>query len=1024
MMFRRESDSMQELHAVPSLPLAEAVRLVRDLYGLEVSAERWPAEYDQNFRVIDTSGNAFVLKVMHPSREESFLDLQCQTLEHLARHAPTLAVPRVHPTAKGELFTRVRLGSGDHWVWLLDFIPGKVLADARPRSSGLLERLGEMLGAMDRALQDFSHPAAARDLKWDLTQAMWVEKHLVAIPDRTRRERVGRVVERYRTEVVPRMPNLRKGVIHGDANDYNVLVSRHEGACDDSIGLIDFGDMHEGLIVAEPAVAATYALLCTANPLAAAASVVGGFHRALPLREEELSILFSLITMRLAVSVVNSALRKQSKSDDPYVTISEAPAWAALERLESVHPRFAHAVFRHACGWEPLPAAPRIRQWLTNHRDQFARVSEFDLRREPLQVLDLGIGSTLLGADPKHSEGAGRRRKIAEALAMAGVAAAIGRHDEPRWVPDSTEAVGKEDHEVDLATVHLGIDIFLDAGAAVHAPLDGHVHAVAAGNAANGLGAQVVLLHAPKEGIEFYTLYRHLVPTEQSVGQKVGKGTVIGRIASAEENGGDHPHVHFQLATDLLGDATTFPSMIPAAEGEVWRDLSPDPNLILGIPADRFPQAPSFSETLSRRRELLGGSLSISYRKPLRIVRGWRQHLYDDTGRPYLDVFNNVPLVGHSHPRIVEAVTRQLALLNTNTRYLHDTVLEYAERLTALMPPELAVCFFVNSGSEANELAIRMARTHTRAEDVLVLENAYHGNTGTVTDISPYKFEGLGGTGRKPWVHVAPVADDYRGCFRRGEPDLGSRYAQCVADILEHMHSEGRRVAAFIAESMPSVGGQIVFPDGYLAEVYKHVRAAGGVCIADEVQVGFGRLGSAFWGFETQHVVPDIVVLAKPIGNCFPLAAVVTTREIAESFNNGMEFFSTYGGNPVSCAAGLAVLDVLGEDDLQANARRVGEYLRDRLMDLQRTHTIIGDVRGMGLFMGVDLVFDRDTREPATLQAGWVVNRLRERGVLAGTDGPYENVIKLRPPLILMPDDVDLFVGVLDSVLQEDCFVG
>ncbi len=1023
MMRRRESDSMQELQTVPSISLDEAVRLVRDLYGLEVSAERWPAEYDQNFRVTDTSGNAFVLKVMHPSREESFLDLQCHTLKHLARHAPTLAVPRVHPTAKGELFTRAHPGSWEHWVWLLDFIPGKVLADARPHSSELLERLGETLGAMDRALQDFSHPAATRDLKWDLTQAMWVEEHLAAIPDRARRERVGRVIERYRSDVAPRLPKLRKSVIHGDANDYNVLVCRQEDACDRSIGLIDFGDMHEGLIAAEPAVAATYALLGTANPLAAAASVVAGFHRALPLRDEELAVLFPLITMRLAVSVVNSALRKRFKPDDPYVTISEAPAWAALERLESVHPRFAHAVFRHACGWEPLPAAARIRQWLTNHRDQLAQVLDLDLRREPLQILDLGIGSTLLGADPKHSEGAGRRRKIAEALAMAGASVGIGRHDEPRWVSDSTRSVGREGHEVDLATVHIGMDIFLDAGAAVHAPLDGRVHAVAAGNA-NGLGAQVEVLHAPEEGVEFYTLYRHLVPAELSVGQKVEKGTVIGRIASAEERGGDHPHVHFQLAADVLDDATTFPGMIPAAEREVWRDLSPDPNLILGIPADRFPQAPSFAETLSRRRELLGGSLSISYRKPLRIVRGWRQYLYDDTGRPYLDVFNNVPLVGHSHPRIVEVVTRQLALLNTNTRYLHDTVLEYAERLTAFMPPELAVCFFVNSGSEANELAIRMARTHTRAEDVVVLENAYHGNTGTVTDISPYKFHGPGGTGRKPWVHVAPVADDYRGRFRRGEPDLGSRYAQCVADILDHMQSEGRRVAAFIAESMPSVGGQIVFPDGYLAEVYKHVRAAGGVCIADEVQVGFGRLGSAFWGFETQHVVPDIVVLAKPIGNCFPLAAVVTTREIAESFNNGMEFFSTYGGNPVSCAAGLAVLGVLREEDLQANARRVGDYLRDRLLDLQRTHTLIGDVRGMGLFLGVDLVLDRDTRAPATLQAGWLVNRLRERGVLAGTDGPYDNVIKLRPPLIMTNEDVDLFIGVLDSVLQEDCFVG
>jgi 4-aminobutyrate aminotransferase-like enzyme len=237
---------------------------------------------------------------------------------------------------------------------------------------------------------------------------------------------------------------------------------------------------------------------------------------------------------------------------------------------------------------------------------------------------------------------------------------------------------------------------------------------------------------------------------------------------------------------------------------------------------------------------------------------------------------------------------------------------------------------------------------------------------------------------------------------------------------LQQARASGRHVACFIAETLPSVGGQIVFPHGYLAEVYRHVRAAGAVCIADEVQVGFGRLGSHFWGFETQSVVPDIVVLGKPIGNGFPLAAVVTTREIASSFANGMEFFSTFGGNPVACAAGLAVLDVLEEQSLQTNALRVGGYLKDRLLDLQQSNPIIGDVRGSGLFLGVDLVLDRETRAPATKQADYIVNRLRDCGVLAGTDGPHHNVLKLRPPLIFSDADADLFVNVLQNVLAED----
>jgi 4-aminobutyrate aminotransferase-like enzyme len=396
------------------------------------------------------------------------------------------------------------------------------------------------------------------------------------------------------------------------------------------------------------------------------------------------------------------------------------------------------------------------------------------------------------------------------------------------------------------------------------------------------------------------------------------------------------------------------------------------------------------------------------------------QYLYDDEGRAYLDVYNNVPLVGHSHPRVVRAAQQQLALLNTNTRYLHDNINRYAGRLTALLPAPLQVCYFVNSGTEANELALRLARTHTGKEDIVVLEHAYHGHTGALIDISPYKFDGPGGAGRKPWVHVAKLPDDYRGSYRRGEPDIAGKYARDVAGVMNRAIAERRGIAAYIAETMPSVGGQIFFPQGYLAETYKYVREAGAVCIADEVQVGFGRLGTHCWGFETQNVVPDIVVLGKPIGNGFPVAAVITTPEIAASFANGMEFFSTFGGNPVAAAAGLAVLDVLKEEKLQENALRVGQFLIAALRESKDRYPLIGDVRGSGLFLGIDLVINRETRAAATLQAEYVVNRLRDCGILAGTDGPYHNVIKLRPPLMFSQADAELFIRTLESVLEED----
>jgi 4-aminobutyrate aminotransferase-like enzyme len=325
----------------------------------------------------------------------------------------------------------------------------------------------------------------------------------------------------------------------------------------------------------------------------------------------------------------------------------------------------------------------------------------------------------------------------------------------------------------------------------------------------------------------------------------------------------------------------------------------------------------------------------------------------------------------------------------------------------------------VNSGSEANELALRLARSYTRCRDVIVLEHAYHGHTSTLIDISPYKFDGAGGTGKKSWVHVAPLADDYRGIYRRGEPQIGVKYAHQISEICRELQLRGHR-PTFIAETLPSVGGQIVFPPGYLEEAYRRVRGAGGVCIADEVQVGFGRLGSHFWGFETQSVVPDIVVLGKPIGNGFPLAAVITTREIAKAFDNGMEFFSTFGGNPVACAAGLAVLDVLQDERLQENALRVGGSWMAMLKNLQDKFPLIGDVRGAGLFLGLDLVMSRDTREAAPQQASYIVNRLREEGILAGTDGPLHNVVKLRPPLIFSQGDAEYFCSALASIAGED----
>jgi 4-aminobutyrate aminotransferase-like enzyme/Ser/Thr protein kinase RdoA (MazF antagonist) len=918
-------------------------QIARELFQLDATATRLNGEYDDNFHLKTTDGREFALKIMRPDCDPDFVDLQIAALNYLRE----LPVPRV----AGE----VKLTTDDRGVtrcvWLLEWLPGALWADCETRTPAMLEDLGRKLGKLSEALQGFDHPAAKRGLKWDLTRAAWIRGYIHHIEDPQRRVLVERVLAS-----LPDLSRVPYAMLHGDINDHNIVVA--DGAV---VGFIDFGDLHYGPAVCELAIACTYAAFGQTDPLAAIRRVVRGYQQTFPLQPDELSLVFPLVLTRLAVSVTNSAHLKSLDPSNAYSTVSEKQAWEVLETLMT------------------------------------ANILEgIDLRTEPSIVLDLSVGSLLLGADPKNVEPDSMSEIVFGEMRKAGVRVAVGRYNEARaWY--NAPAFGAGHPTQEHRTIHLGLDLFAEPGTRVCAPLAGTVYRFANNAKRLDYGPVIILKHAD----DFFTLYGHLSVDSLEgieVGGRIEKGQRIGYIGTPPTNGDWAPHLHFQIITDLLDLGTDFPGVAYASQRDKWLTLSPDPNSLVGIPMKPEPSR----ELLDDRRRLLGHNLSISYEKPLNIVRGWKQYLYDENGRAFLDCYNNVPLVGHSHPRVVEAVQRQIALLNTNTRYLHETILEYATHLTSWLPDPLKVCYFLNSASEANELAIRMARAYTNREDIIVLEHAYHGNTNTLIDISPYKFAGPGGRGKKPWVHVAPQPDPHR----RDDPAAGLEYAAEVTEILKTV-----KPAAFIAESLPSVGGQVVFPPGYLAVVYRQIRGGGAVCIADEVQVGFGRLGHWFWGFEMQSVIPDIVVLGKPMGNAFPLAGVVTTREIADAFDNGMEFFSTYGGNPVACAAGKAVLDVLQDERLQQNARDVGDHWLAALRVVQKQYSWITDVRGSGLFLGIEII-------PGELPS-LIVNLLRDRGILAGTDGPLHNVIKLRPPLVFTREDADFFTKVLADILAD-----
>ncbi|PBC33093.1 Alanine--glyoxylate aminotransferase 2 [Apis cerana cerana] len=441
--------------------------------------------------------------------------------------------------------------------------------------------------------------------------------------------------------------------------------------------------------------------------------------------------------------------------------------------------------------------------------------------------------------------------------------------------------------------------------------------------------------------------------------------------------------------------------------------------------AESLEQMPK-SETIRLRDRYIGQACKLFYKSnPLKIVRAEGQYMYDEKGYRYLDCINNVAHVGHCHPTVVRAGQEQMALLSTNSRFLHDDLVICARRLTSLLPEPLSVCFLVNSGSEANDLALRLAQTYTNNKDMIVLDHAYHGHLTSMIDISPYKFNHPNGPGKKDWVHVAPCPDVYRGKYREidyPKEDLGVKYANDVKDICQNLKNQGKGVCAFIAESLMSVGGQILPPQNYFRNVYKYVREIGGVCIADEVQVGFGRVGSHMWAFQLygEDVIPDIVTVGKPMGNGHPVAAVITTPAIAESFkNSGIEYFNTYGGNPVSCAIANAVMEVIERENLQEHALKVGNHLMIELRKLAKRRKIIGDVRGVGLFAGIELVRDRIERTPATAEAKHVVSRMKDRKILISSDGPDDNILKLKPPMVFTIENVNHLVSILDEVLEE-----
>jgi 4-aminobutyrate aminotransferase-like enzyme/Ser/Thr protein kinase RdoA (MazF antagonist) len=966
----------------PAVSAEEAARLADRHFGVSGDVRELGSTQEANFRVRGPDGDV-VLKVANPAFSAAELDLQNQVMLRLAEAGLPFATPVPQPARDGSLVVEALAGGAPTHLRLLTFVPGRVLTEAAVLADPVLQAVGGLAARLGAALAGFDHPAAERTLQWDPRRAADVVHSLApAVTDDAQRARVLDLVDRAWARLDASASELRTQVVHADLADYNIVTDRGPDGRPMLSGVIDFGDVMRSWLVGDLATAVTSMLWRPGrSALLDVVQAARGYHAVTPLSEHEVAALWPLVVARAAVLTVSVEHQLVEDPTNETAAGERDADWVLLERVAQVPFELAEQALRQALGLPSTQAARRAADWAGRSS---AAVMVPGLERAT--VVDLSVTSPDL-VDGRWLAG---RDEVAR---LAGDAPAVLRHGEARLTD-----IGLDRHD-EPASVSLGIQVLLPAGTAVQAADAAVVRAVT---------ADCVLLD---DGSDMLVLAGGLVPTSGlAAGSMVSVGDRLGTVGVADDT--LPPHLHLQA---IAADGLDAPRRAVPALADAWLALCPDPSRLLGRQAvTSSPE--SAAQVVARRDSVLAQVQQHYFRHPPRIERGWRHHLVDTAGRAYVDMVNNVTVLGHSHPAVTDAAARQYRLLNTNSRFLYEAMVRLAERISGLLPDPLDTVLFVNSGSEAVDLALRLARTATGRRDVVCLRGGYHGWTTATDEIStslqdnPHALQT-----RPPWIHLAAMPNLYRGEFRG--PDAADRYADDVRARLTELADAGTAPAAFVAEPLSGNAGGVEIPPGYLTQVYAAVRAAGGLCIADEVQVGYGRLGTRFWGFEEHGVVPDIVTMAKAAGNGHPFGFVVTRREVADAFASQGSFFSSVGGSPVSCAVGLAVLDTIEAEALQANAAAVGAHLTDRLAALAARHALIGTVHGHGLYQGVELVRDGASREPATHEAAALCERLLDLGVVCQPTGDYSNVLKVKPPLCITTDSADLFVDALDTAL-------
>lgn len=988
---------------LPRIDAAEAAGLLARHWGLTGTLTELGSQQDRNLRV-DADGDRYVLKISNAGVTQAALEAQHAAVRTLRERLPDLAVPTPVPTRSGASIVTVPLASGEHPVQLLRFVEGTLLDTVGYLAPVTLETVGRLLGQVTAALADLDHPGADHRSQWDLRCTPALVDTLAPRLDRTVRDRVTSTVDAVADRLTALGDDLPQQVCHADAHDGNLVVRRGEDGRAIPVGLIDLGDLVRTWRLADLAIA-TAAIIRRApsDPLPIAAALARGFASALPLTNAEVTALWPAIRWRAAGDACATAYGCLLEPDNPYTAANLPTLLRVLDAVRAVPTDLAEESLRAALELPPGPAAASL--------------------APPSSPATAPTTRTPQHHDPHPS---------------AVPAPVTLRRQHGEVIPaDGTPAAAP-------ATRHLGVLLGCNlADATVRSPVDGHVRSWSADRLVLAADGGDVVLDGLRSPLR--------------AGAEVARGTPLGRVAAttttattATTASADRGPGGIRVVVTAPG--LTPPRRVPASAWPGWSRLTLDPasaldlTLLLGPitdpPSDAGghhvddaggnhhpipdvaarPPLDAAAQLGRRRDRVLARAQQRYYAAPPWIVTGRGAVLTDIEGRSYLDTVNNVAVLGHAHPAVTAAVSSQLTRVNTNSRFLYEPMVTFAERLVARMPDGLDQVLIVTSGSEATELALRLAREATGRRDVLYLDDGYHGWTAAAATVSGELDEVasplLPGSA---FAHPLPAPNRYRGAFRG--PDATDRYLDAAVATIERLEAEGRPPAGLIAETLLGNAGGIALPTGYLDRLYAAVRRAGGVCIADEVQVGYGRLGTHLWGFESQQVTPDIVTVAKAAGNGVPIGAVVTRRELAEAYADAAYFFSSAGGSPAACAAGVAVLDTIEREGLQAAALRVGTRLRYRLEALRAAvddgPVRIGAVHGQGLYLGVELVRDLETREPAGPQARALCERMLTLGVIVQPTSRHGNVLKVKPPLCITEGQADTFVDRLAAALTD-----